>query len=74
MRPLSRGGSYISAPYFTYLLARVYLLVGEPEKAIDTLDQVLRLPFFVSRAWLRIDPTWKSLKGNPRFEKLVAAP
>ena len=23
-------------------------------------------------AWLRIDPTWAPLKGNPRFERLIA--
>ena len=72
MHPLDRGGGIIASPYFQYLLARIYLLTGEPDKAIDTLDQVLRLPFFVSGAWLRIDPTWKALRGNPRFERMVA--
>jgi hypothetical protein len=29
------------------------------------------LRYYVSPAWLRIDPTWKSLLGDPRFEKLA---
>jgi len=27
---------------------------------------------FVTREWLRIDPNFAPLRGNPRFEKLVA--
>jgi hypothetical protein len=30
-------------------------------------------PYFLSPGWLRIDPTFAPLKGNQRFEKLVAA-
>jgi serine/threonine protein kinase len=31
-----------------------------------------RLPVAAGPGWLRIDPTFAPLKGNPRFEKLVA--
>jgi hypothetical protein len=34
---------------------------------------LVKLPYFVTPAWLRIDPTWAPLKGNPRFERLIAA-
>jgi TolB-like protein/Flp pilus assembly protein TadD len=57
--------------YFQHQLARVYLLVGEPEKALDQLEPLLKVPYYLSPAWMRIDPNFASLKGNPRFEKLV---
>jgi tetratricopeptide (TPR) repeat protein len=68
--PASRDG-YIG-PYLQHLLARTYVLVGEPEKAIDQLEALLKMPYFLSPGWLRIDPSFASLKGNPRFERLVA--
>jgi hypothetical protein len=51
---------------------RIYLLVGEPEKALDQLEPLLKIPYLLSPGWLRIDPTFAPLKGNPRFERLVA--
>jgi len=53
-------------------LVRIYLLVGEPEKALDRLEPLLKIPYYLSPGWLRIDPTFAPLMGNPRFEKLVA--
>jgi serine/threonine-protein kinase len=58
--------------YEMHLLARIYLLVGEREKALDLLEQLLARPYYLSPGWLRIDPTIAPLRGNPRFEKLVA--
>jgi hypothetical protein len=36
------------------------------------LEPLLTLPYHLSPGWLRIDPAFASLKGNPRFEKLAA--
>jgi TolB-like protein/Tfp pilus assembly protein PilF/tRNA A-37 threonylcarbamoyl transferase component Bud32 len=52
-------------------LARIYMLVGEPEKALDRLEPLLRIPYYLSPNWLRIDPTFGPLRGNPRFERLL---
>jgi serine/threonine-protein kinase len=68
--PASRDG-YIG-PYFQHLLARTYILVGEPDKAMNLLEPLLRMPYFLSPAWLRIDPAFDPLRKNPRFQKLVA--
>jgi tetratricopeptide (TPR) repeat protein len=62
----------INGPYMQHQLARIYLLGGEREKALDLLETLLARPYYLSAGWLRIDPTFASLKGNPRFEKLAA--
>jgi len=58
--------------YFQHQLARIYIEVGEPEKALDLLEPLLRAPYELSPAWLKIDPNFDALHGNPRFERLVA--
>jgi TolB-like protein/Flp pilus assembly protein TadD len=52
-------------------LARIYTLVGEPEQALGYLEELLRVPYWLSPNWLKIDPTFDPLRGNPRFERLV---
>jgi TolB-like protein/Flp pilus assembly protein TadD len=67
--PLSKdayGGAYNQLQ-----LARVYILVGEPEKALDQLEPLLKVPFYLSPGWLKIDPTFDPLRKNPRFQKLL---
>jgi hypothetical protein len=59
-------------PYFQHQLARIYILVGEPEKALDKLEPLLKIPYTLSPGWLRIDPNFDPLRKNPRFQKLVA--
>ena len=61
-----------SGPYFQHQLARIYILLGEPEKAMDQLEPLLKIPYYLSPGWLKIDPTFAPLRGNPRFERLVA--
>jgi hypothetical protein len=55
-------------------LARIYILVGEQEKALDRLEPLLRKPYYLSPGWLKIDPTFDPLRNNPRFKRLVDAP
>ncbi len=52
---------------------RVSLANGDPERAVDEIEEILAARnSFVTPAWLRIDPTFASLKGNPRFERIIA--
>jgi len=53
-------------------LARIYTLVGEPEKAIDALEQLLKVPSNCSPPWLAINPYYETLRKNPRFQALTA--
>ena len=68
--PISKDA--YNGPYVQHQLVRIYILVGEPEKALDQLEPLLKTPYFVSPAWLKIDPNFDPLRKNPRFQKLVA--
>ncbi|MEP7326720.1 MAG: protein kinase [Gemmatimonadota bacterium] len=69
LSPLS--SDKINGPYYQHQLARIYLMVGEPEKALGQLEPLLKTPYYLSPGWLRLDPTFASLKGNPRYDRLV---
>src|SRR6266567_2557162 len=54
-------------------LARIYALTGEKHLALEQLDIVSKIPYGPSYGELRLDPYWDSLRGDPRFEKIVAS-
>ena len=70
LSPIAKD-AYIG-PYLQHQLARIYMLVGEPEKALDQIEPLLKVPYFLSPGWLKIDPNFDPLRKNPRFQKLVA--
>jgi tetratricopeptide (TPR) repeat protein len=67
--PISADG--FGGPYMQLQLVRIYMLTGEPEKALDRLEPLLKIPFRLSPGWLRIDPTFEPLRANPRFKTLI---
>jgi serine/threonine-protein kinase len=71
-RGVALGQGELFDRYYDHQLARIYLRVGEPEKALDQLERLLKTPYYLSPGWLRIDPDFAPLKGNPRFERLIA--
>lgn len=53
-------------------LAQIYTMVGEQELALDAIEDLLNRPTdALSLSYLKLDPTWKPLRGNPRFQKLI---
>jgi tetratricopeptide (TPR) repeat protein len=60
-----------NGPYMQHQLVRIYLLIGEHEQALDQLEPLLKIPYYLSPGWLKIDPNFTPLRGNPRFERLV---
>jgi serine/threonine protein kinase/tetratricopeptide (TPR) repeat protein len=69
LMPISRD-AYLG-PYFQHQLVRIHMILGEQEKALDLLEPLLKIPYYLSTGWLRIDPNFDPLRGNPRFEKLA---
>ena len=69
--PLSQepvGGSYVAAQ-----LAEVYAIVGETDKAVSLIDDLLARPGYVTIHELKVDPRWNPLRDNARFQQLSAA-
>lgn len=52
-------------------LARIYVMVGEYDAAIDQLDYLLSIPSPLSAGLLYIDPFWDPLRSSARFQTML---
>jgi TolB-like protein len=68
--PMSKD-AYTGA-YIQHQLARIHIILGEQDKALDRLEPLLRTPYYLSPGWLKVDPTFDPLRKNPRFQRLVS--
>ncbi|HXX62747.1 MAG TPA: hypothetical protein VEO56_03030, partial [Bacteroidota bacterium] len=68
--PVSRDA--LIGPLFVRDLAEIYTLVGESRLAIEQIQYLLSIPSETSAQFLRIDPTWQTLRGDPAFQKLAS--
>jgi TolB-like protein/Flp pilus assembly protein TadD len=57
--------------YCEHQLARIYIITGEPEKAIDSIERLMKEGYWLSPGLLRIDPNFAPLRDNPRFQQLA---
>jgi len=54
-------------------LAEVNAQLGRIDEAIKLIERLHAMPNDVISVWeLKLDPTWDPLRGDPRFEKIVA--
>ena len=73
LRPVSKdsywGGLQVSG------LAQVAAHVGEADRALELIRQLLAMPFgtLMSVERLRLDPVWDPLRKDPRFQALLKA-
>ena len=54
-------------------LAVIYAWTGEKDRALKRLDEAAKIPSFLSYGELRLHPRWDPLRGDPRFEEIVAS-
>jgi TolB-like protein/tRNA A-37 threonylcarbamoyl transferase component Bud32/Flp pilus assembly protein TadD len=54
-------------------LAIIYAWIGDKDRAIERLAQAAKLFDDVSYGHLRLHPLWDPLRGDPRFEAIVAS-
>jgi hypothetical protein len=54
-------------------LARIYAEVAEANRALDFLENATKLPNGPSYGSLKLEEDWDRLRGDPRFEKIVAS-
>jgi TolB-like protein/Tfp pilus assembly protein PilF len=54
-------------------LANVYALVGEKDLALQELETLSKIPCGPAYGELRLDPEWDALRGDSRFERIVAS-
>ena len=54
-------------------LAKICAWIGEKDLAIEQIAAVERVPNDLSYGLLKLDPIWDPLRGDPRFEKIVAS-
>jgi tetratricopeptide (TPR) repeat protein len=56
-----------------YFYAVICAQTGERDQAIEQLETLAKIPGGVSYGDLRLNPYWDPLRGDPRFEKIVAS-
>jgi TolB-like protein/class 3 adenylate cyclase/Tfp pilus assembly protein PilF len=71
LMPVSKDA--IRGPLLIEYLAVIYAWTGEKDLALDQLGVAARIPSHLSYGYLRLHPNWDPLRGDPRFEKIVAS-
>ena len=54
-------------------LAVIYAWTGEKKSALDELTKLTRIPSDINYGALRLHPYWDPMRGDKRFEKIVAS-
>jgi TolB-like protein/Tfp pilus assembly protein PilF len=68
--PLSKDAW--DGPSYILNLALIYAWVGEKDLALEQLAISAKIPGGVTYGELKLFPSWDPLRGDPRFEKIVA--
>jgi TolB-like protein/class 3 adenylate cyclase len=69
--PVSKD-SYAGVKVIEYL-AIIYAWTGEKKLALDEVTKLAQVPSDLNYGELRLHPYWDPLRGDPRFEKIVAS-
>jgi serine/threonine-protein kinase len=63
----------ISGAQLMKYLAVIYAWTDEKDRAIEQIAATLQIPGDLSYGQLKLHPYWDVLRGDPRFEKIVAS-
>jgi TolB-like protein/tetratricopeptide (TPR) repeat protein/tRNA A-37 threonylcarbamoyl transferase component Bud32 len=69
---LQRSEEATNAQFWVASLAEIYMLAGDYDSAVGTIQMLLQIPGFASPQYLMIDPLWEPLHDHPGFKKLIA--
>jgi len=69
--PISKDAWH--GPIYLRALAEIYAWTGEKESALAQLEQLAAQVPGIDYGDLKLDPGWDRLRGDPRFERLVAS-
>jgi len=62
-----------TGPTWLTNLAAIYAACGEKEAALELLEASAKNPVGISYGELKQSPDWNSLRGDPRFDQIVAS-
>jgi tetratricopeptide (TPR) repeat protein len=71
LMPIAKDST--DGPQVVSNLAWIYAWTGERDLAIEQLEISTKNPAGPTYGMLRLSPVWDSLRGDPRFEKIVAS-
>jgi serine/threonine-protein kinase len=61
-----------TGPYVRFQVARILIQAGSHERALDLIEPLLtEMASDLTPAYLRLDPSFKPLYHNPRFQRLI---
>ena len=63
----------INGGLILHKLARIYAQAGDVNRADNFLEKIIMLPNGLSYGTLKLEQDWDALRGDPRFEKIVAS-
>jgi hypothetical protein len=69
--PISKDA--IDGASLTLDLAQIYAWLGDKDRAIEQIATLERVPNPLSYGLLKLHPFWDPLRGDPRFEQIVAS-
>ncbi|NIM15542.1 MAG: protein kinase [Candidatus Aminicenantes bacterium] len=67
--PVSKDA--VVGPHRVEDLAHIYVILGAYDTAINKLDYLLSIPYWVSVSYLQLDPKWDPLRQHPKFQRLL---
>jgi TolB-like protein/predicted Ser/Thr protein kinase len=71
LKPIAKDS--VTGPQLVANLALVYAWTGERDRALEQLEIIAAIPAGPPYGDLLLNPCWDSLRGDPRFDNIVAA-